>query len=71
MADPGSDPGELLNYVNNALTHKGNLKAALDYHSVRDPDLELISTEGRRLFGHRFVTKIAIIIPQQRMIYCH
>ena len=60
MADPGSDPGELLNYVNNALTHKGNLKAALDYHSVRDPDLELISTEGRRLFGHRFVTKIAI-----------
>ena len=44
---------ELLNYVNNLDIHRGNLKTAMDYHSVRDPDLELISMEGRRLFGHR------------------
>ena len=43
----------MLNYVNNLDIHRGNLKTALDYHSVRDPDLELVSREGRRLFGHR------------------
>ena len=56
MADPGSGQPEdsgMLNYVNNTDKHKGNLKAALDYHSVREPDLELVSKEGRRLFGHR------------------
>lgn len=56
MADPGSDQQEdsgMLNYVNNTDKHKSNLKAALDYHSVREPDLELVSKEGRRLFGHR------------------
>ena len=59
-ADAESDPqehseapgDEMLNYVNTQ-THKNNLKAALDYHSVREPDLELVSKEGRRLFGHR------------------
>ena len=50
--DTGGDGEEMLNYVNTA-THKTNLKAALDYHSVREPDLELVSKEGRRLFGHR------------------
>jgi len=39
----------------NTQTHKSNLRNALDYHSVREPDLELISQEGRRLFGHRSV----------------
>ena len=56
VSDTGDNPGdtadEMLNYVNTA-THKTNLKAALDYHSVREPDLELVSKEGRRLFGHR------------------
>ena len=34
--------------------HKGNLRAALDQCSVREPDLELVATDGRRVFGHRF-----------------
>ena len=33
--------------------HKGNLRAALDQCSVREPDLELVSADGRRVFGHR------------------
>ena len=57
MADSGpgqeEQDAEMLNYVNNLDIHRGNLKMALDYHSVRDPDLELVSREGRRLFGHR------------------
>lgn len=48
---------ELLNYVNTQ-THKSNLKNALDYHSVREPDLELISKGGRKLYGHRSVLGI-------------
>ena len=44
---------EMLNYRNNVQHHSSNLKAAIDYHSVREPDLELISQEGRKLFGHR------------------
>ena len=57
MADsvPDQDQeSEMLNYVNNLEIHRGNLKTALDYHSVREPDLELVSREGRRLFGHRY-----------------
>lgn len=55
MDDPGSDQEDsgVLNYVNKLELHRGNLRAALDYHAVRDPDLELVSMEGRRLFGHR------------------
>ena len=59
MADPeGSSQDqeqqeEMLNYVNNVKNHSSNLKTAIDYHSVREPDLELISKEGRKLFGHR------------------
>ena len=47
------DDQEMLNYRNNVQHHSANLKAAVDYHSVREPDLELISKEGRKLFGHR------------------
>ena len=43
---------EMLNYINTS-SHKVNLKAALDYHSVREPDMELVSVEGRKLYGHR------------------
>lgn len=51
--EPGGQEQEMLNYRNNVAHHNSNLKAAIDYHSVREPDLELISKEGRRLFGHR------------------
>jgi len=57
MAQQAEGQKELLNYVNTQ-THKSNLRNALDYHSVREPDLELISTEGRRLYGHRSVLGI-------------
>jgi len=57
MAQAGGREEELLNYVNTQ-THKSNLRNALDYHSVREPDLELVSKEGRRLFGHRSVLGI-------------
>ena len=30
-----------------------NLRAALDQCSVKEPDLELVSADGRRVFGHR------------------
>ena len=33
--------------------HKVNLRAALDQCSVKEPDLELVSADGRRVFGHR------------------
>ena len=54
MEDPGSEAEqeEMLNYINTS-SHKRNLKAALDYHSVREPDLEFVSKEGRKLYGHR------------------
>ena len=56
MEDPGGQqvPEEMLNYINTS-SHKFNLKAALDYHSVREPDMELVSLEGRKLYGHRSV----------------
>ena len=56
MEDPGGQQGpeEMLNYINTS-SHKVNLKAALDYHSVREPDMELVSLEGRKLYGHRSV----------------
>ena len=57
MEDPGGHEGqeeEMLNYINTS-SHKVNLKAALDYHSVREPDMELMSSEGRKLYGHRSV----------------
>jgi len=57
MAQAEGQKEELLNYVNTQ-THKSNLRNALDYHSVREPDLELISKEGRRLYGHRSVLGI-------------
>ena len=59
MEDPGGQQGqeEMLNYINTSL-HKVNLKAALDYHSVREPDMELVSLEGRKLYGHRSVVTI-------------
>ena len=55
MEDPGGHEGqeeEMLNYINTS-SHGVNLKAALDYHSVREPDMEFVSVEGRKLYGHR------------------
>ena len=53
MEDSGGEAEEeMLNYINTS-SHKRNLVAALDYHSVREPDLELVSVEGRKLYGHR------------------
>ena len=56
MEDPGGQQvsKEMLNYINTS-SHKFNLKAALDYHLVREPDMELVSLEGRKLYGHRSV----------------
>ena len=62
MEDPGGEgeQEEMLNYINTS-SHKRNLKAALDYHSVREPDLELVSSEGRKLYGHR--SDITVLPP--------
>ena len=69
MEDPGGQQGpeEMLNYINTS-SHKVNLKAALDYHSVREPDMELVSLEGRKLYGHRSVISLnlsAVLSPCQ------
>ena len=62
MEDPGGQQGpeEMLNYINTS-SHKVNLKAALDYHSVREPDMELVSLEGRKLYGHRSVRQQSVL----------
>ena len=50
---------------------KGNLRAALDQCSVREPDLELVATDGRRVFGHRFADFSHFITFSQKCILCH
>ena len=52
-----------------AQEHKGNLRAALDQCSVREPDLELVATDGRRVFGHRFARPFSLSYFSQTCIF--
>jgi len=38
--------------------HRSNLAAAVDQTAVREPDLELVAKDGRRIYGHRSVLGI-------------